>query len=472
MKTKTSKTILCAIIALLSAALVLGLISCETEPAPKTVTQRPSAPTGTSALLQRIAELAGKGDYDGALALFDKIDPRDAGKNEIRLLKASVYVSAGKSGEARAIADEILAGESANVQALLVLAAVEEAAGKEREQKVLLEKVLKIDPENVTALISMGNVAVRNNSFRNAAGYYDKALAREPGNGQALLARAWVYRNINEPKAAEALLNKAVELYPSWAAPLHERGRLYKGVGFPREALADLDKAKALEPNNYWISCDRGEALADLNRKSEALTEFQRALKINPGYFLAYVYSAGIKDELGDYEGAEKDYETLARLNPDYYFAFEGLGMHMMRRGDWLAAKDAFMETYKRAQEDQGTYGLLAAMNWMRGGRLQDPKVFLEEVLRKVQRDSLEYWMLRLYHDLTGDNDIAMKIDKEKNSELKARMLYYLANYYDIRGNKNLADKYFLMVRDLNVKSIPEWLLNEWALAERGMALN
>jgi tetratricopeptide (TPR) repeat protein len=337
---------------------------------------------------------------------------------------------------------------------------------------VLLEKVLKIDPENVTALISMGNVAVRGNSFRNAAGYYDKALASEPNNGQALLGRAWVYRNLRDPKAAEALLNKAEEQYPSWAAPLHERGRLYKGVGFPREALADLDKAKALEPNNYWISCDRGEALADLNRKSEALAEFQRALKINPNYFLAYVYSAGIKDELGDYEGAEKDFETLARLNPDYYFGFEGLGMHMMRRGDWIAAKDAFMEAYKRAQQDEGTYGLLAAMNWMRGGRIQDPKVFLEELLRKVQLDSLEYWMVRLYHDLAGDNDIAMKIDKERNPELKARMLYYLANYYDIRGNKNLADKYFLMVRELNVKTIPEWRLNEWALAERGMALN
>jgi hypothetical protein len=48
-------------------------------------------------------------------------------------------------------------------------------------------------------------------------------------------------------------------------------------------------------------------------------------------------------------------------------------------------------------------------------------------------------------------------------------MLYYLANYYDIRGNKNLADKYFLQVRDLNQKAVVEWRLNEWTLEQRNL---
>jgi hypothetical protein len=48
-------------------------------------------------------------------------------------------------------------------------------------------------------------------------------------------------------------------------------------------------------------------------------------------------------------------------------------------------------------------------------------------------------------------------------------MLYYLANYYDIRGNKSLADKYFLQVRDLNQKVSVEWRLNEWALEQRNL---
>ncbi|MDR2662807.1 MAG: tetratricopeptide repeat protein [Treponema sp.] len=459
---------------LLAAAVLVYAVSCRSEPGPKPAEkparQKPGK-TDTASLLLRISELQAKGDYEGALALFDAIDPREGEKKEIRLLKASACLSAGRIGEGSSIAKEILAGEPEDVPALLVLSAAEEASGRTKEQRALLERILKLENANVPALVSMGNLLVRTNSTRLAGPYYDRALAAEPDNGEALLGRAWVYRNNRDPKSAEALLNKAVTLYPQWAMPLHERGRLYKSAGFPREALADLDKARALEPDNYFIACDRGSALSELNRKTEALAEFERALKINPEYFLAYVYTAGIKDELGDYNGAERDYEKLTLLNPDYYFAFEGLGMHLMRRGDWLAAKDAFVEAYKRAKTDEGTYALLAAVNWMRGGKLQDPKLLLEEVLRKVPRDSLEYWMLRLYHDLVGDGDIVIRIDKEKNGITKARMLYYLANYYDIRGNKRLADRYFLQVRELNVKGIPEWRLNEWALEERGLAL-
>jgi tetratricopeptide (TPR) repeat protein len=277
-----------------------------------------------------------------------------------------------------------------------------------------------------------------------------------------------VYRYEKNPKNAEQLLNRAVRLYPQWASPLHERARLYRGAGYPQEALDDLDGAKKLDPDNYWIAVDRGAALIDLNRKPEALDEFTRAIAINPEIFIAYVYSAGIKDESGDYEGAEQDYTVLAKLKPDYYFAFEGLGIIKMRKRQWADARDAFLEAYRQAPKESG-YALLSAMNWMRAGRINDPRQFLAEALRRVERESLEWYMLRLYHDLAGDNDTAIRIDKEKNLDNKARMLYYLANYYDIRGNKILADKYFLQVKELDRKAIPEWRLNEWVIEERNL---
>jgi hypothetical protein len=108
-------------------------------------------------------------------------------------------------------------------------------------------------------------------------------------------------------------------------------------------------------------------------------------------------------------------------------------------------------------------------MNWMRAGRPNEPRQFLEQALRGVQRETMEWYMLRLYHDLSGDADVALRIDREQSALTKARMLYYLANYYDIRGNTNLANKYFLQVRDLNQKAAVEWRLNEWALAERNL---
>jgi tetratricopeptide (TPR) repeat protein len=180
------------------------------------------------------------------------------------------------------------------------------------------------------------------------------------------------------------------------------------------------------------------------------------------------VYSAGIKDDSGDFDGAERDYAILAKLKPEYYFAFEGLGMIKMRKHEWAAARDAFLEAYKQAPKEYA-YALLAAVNWIRAGKQNDPKQFLAQVLRTAPRDSLEYSILRLFHDMTNDLDALTRVDKEKNLYTKSRMLFYLAQYYDIKGSKNLADKYFLEVQELDQPAAPEWRLNEWILEERGI---
>jgi tetratricopeptide (TPR) repeat protein len=422
-------------------------------------------------VLEEMAALLGSGDFDGALALFDTLEPADAGSLPIRLLKASILSSAGRLDDSQVMVNEILSEEPGNTDALFVRAALEGAGGKEREQRTTLEGIIKLNPAHVDALSSLGNIALRNRSFRTAASYFDRALEIEPNNRDALIGKAGVYRYSRDPKNAELMLNKAISLYPQWEVPLSERARLYREAGYPTQALADLDAAKKIDNRNYWICYDRGIVLLDLNRKQEALEEFTQAIALEPDNFIAYVYSAGIKDESGDYEGAERDYALLIKLKPEYYFAYEGLGMIKMRNGLWAEARDAFLEAYRQAPKESN-YAILAAMNWMRSGRINDPRQFLEQALRGVQRETLEWYVLRLYHDLAGDNDLAIRIDREKNPDIKSRMLYYLANYYDIRGNKNLADKYFLQVRELGRRGMIEWRLNEWTLEQRNLNFN
>jgi tetratricopeptide (TPR) repeat protein len=461
------------LLAALSSCVSGGTVPTETVP-PEISTAPPEQPPALTEpaswpVLNRMAEFLSRGDFDGALALFDQIAPDEAESSGIRLLKASVLGSAGRYAEGRVITEGVMAEEPDNLDALYVLATLEGAAGKEREQRTILERIIKNDPVNTQALIDLGNIALRARSYRTAGSYFDRALAAEPQNLQALLGRAGVYRYNRDPKKAEELLNRAISLYPAESGPRAERGRLYRNEGYLHLALEDLDRAKQLDGGSYWITVDRGNVLLDLNRKQEALEEFTRAIALAPDNFLAYVYSAGIKDEAGDYEGAEHDYTILARLKPDYYFAHEGIGMHKMRKKLWAEARDAFLEAYRYAP-NESNYALLAAMNWMRAGKIADPRQFLEQAIRTVQRDTLEWYMLRLYHDLSGDNDLAIRIDREKNLANKARMLYYLANYYDIRGNKVLADRYFLEAKNLNQGAFPEWRLNEWAVAERGLA--
>jgi tetratricopeptide (TPR) repeat protein len=272
---------------------------------------------------------------------------------------------------------------------------------------------------------------------------------------------------------AEVLINRAVELYPGLIEARTERARFHWGRGNMRQALADLNEAKRLSPGDYWIAIDRANLLFEMNRRQDALEEYNRAIALNPGEYLAYVYTAGLKDDFGDHAGAERDYEILARLRPDYYFALEGLGLHKMRNQKWAEARDAFMEAYRRAPEEH-LYALLAAINWMRAEDITKPRTFLAQVQTRAKRDTLEWYMIRLYYDLTarnylGESDMIIRLDREKNLTLKARMLFYMALYYDVRGNAALANKYFLMVHDMNERAIPEWRLNDWILIDRNL---
>jgi hypothetical protein len=112
---------------------------------------------------------------------------------------------------------------------------------------------------------------------------------------------------------------------------------------------------------------------------------------------------------------------------------------------------------------------MLAAVNWMKAGQPGDPKQFLAQVLRTVPRDTPDWHILRLYHDLSGDSGVVARIDQEKNFDEKSKMLFYIANYYDARGNKTLANNYFLQVKDMNRIGTVEWKINEWILEDRGI---
>jgi tetratricopeptide (TPR) repeat protein len=450
---------------LLWVLLVFSVLNAVAEP----------EPAETQAILAQMIEFLTREQFDAALELFDRIDPAEAAGSGIRMLKASVLCSAGRIAEGRAIAEKILAEEPDNIDALTLLSTVAGAGGRSRDERIALERLVKADPNNLEALVGLGNIALRGRSPKTAASYFDRALAVEPEHLGALIGRAGIHRQNNQPQEAEALLNRAVSLYPQDPLPFTERAKLYRREGFPAQALEDLDTAVKLDPTDYWIATDRGTILVDLNRKEEALAEFNRAIAIDGENFLAYVYVAGIKDELGDMDGAESAYLKLTRLKPEYYFSWEGLGIIRMKREQWVEARDAFLEAYRYAP-NEWCYALLASMCWIKGGKVTDPRQFLDQALRNARQNpgqsSLEYQMMRLYREFAGDNDLALKIDKEKNETLKARMLFYLAAYYDVRGNNTLANKYYTDVKNMDMPGLPEWRINEWNVKIRNLAVS
>jgi tetratricopeptide (TPR) repeat protein len=424
-------------------------------------------------ILSHIAALLSEYKYNEAVALFDTIPPPEGNSSRIKLLKASALSSARKYSEARTVTEAVIKAEPNNIDALFTLAAIEGATGRQRLQRTALEKIIKIAPDNTEALVGLGNLSLQSRNVKSAASYFDRVLSKDSANADALLGLARAYRMNREWEGAEVLLNRAVSLYPDMAEARSERARFYLGRSFLVQALEDLDEAKRLAPGDYWISIDRANLLLELNRREQALEEFNRAITINPDEYTAYAYTSGLKDDFGDFDGAEHDYAILAKLKPDYFYGLEGLGLHKMRRGNWAEAAAAFAEAYKQAPREN-LYALLAAICQMRLGDISAPRQFLQQVQTKVKRDTLEWYMFRLYYDLTvrnyvGETDMLIRLDGEQNKDLKTRMMFYMAQYYDIRGNITTANKYYLLVSETDNRAIPEWRLNDWIMTDRNL---
>jgi tetratricopeptide (TPR) repeat protein len=421
--------------------------------------------------MERLYGLLRAQDLDGALALCDGLNEAARHETDTCILHASVLMSAGLTEKARVLVDGVIKREPRSTEGLYIKSRLEFIAGRDNERRALLESILKIDGAHIRALCDLGEAALNRNAIKDAGKFYDRALAAAPDYEDALVGRAGVYRHENKPNDAQELLNRAVSLYPDSIAPLTLRSRLYRDHGFFKNALDDLDMAKQLDGLNYWVAYDRGSVLVKLNRKAEALDEFARAITMNPDVFAAYAFSAGIKDEAGDYEGAERDYEAIINLNPDYFYAYEGLGLLKMRKKDPAAARYAFYKAWER-EPDDFSYAALTALNYLASAKNRaEVKPFLEEALRHFKRESINYALLRLFLDYSGDGDVARKIEEESDPHTKAQSYFYMGKYYEVRGNDRLAAVYYQKCKETGRKDFLEWRLNEWALDSGASAI-
>jgi tetratricopeptide (TPR) repeat protein len=419
-------------------------------------------------LLAGILACLRAGDFDGALAFFDEFPEEDAKTAENRLLKTSVYISAGRIVEGRELIGTVIGEEPENADAFYALFRVETVAGDKKAARVALDKALKINGNHILALNSLGEWYMQNDSWQFALAQFDKVLSISPNDLTALVGKASVLRFLKRPDEAMTFANRAVELYPDTTQGYTVRAQLFRDAGKPTNALADLVSAEGLDPGDYWVSYDKGRALLAMNRADEALEAFEWAIALDNTEFAAYVYSAGMLADKGDFVMAEQRYNELATLNPDYFYAYEGIGMLKMKNKEYAAARDAFLAAYAKAPSEN-SYAVLAALNALRTQKPFEVKPFLETAMRTVKRDTLDYAVLRMLNDFNGDANVARQIEAEKDTLVKGRMTFYLAEFYDICGKPTLANVYYEKCREANRRDTVEWRLNQWKMEERSL---
>ncbi len=408
-------------------------------------------------------------DIKNAIAFFDTLSEKDSEDIDLMIIKSSLLISSGNLEEASKLLSSLEKKEPSNLEILEMKIVAAKAGGTKTlaEKKSAISKVISLDPNNATANIELAQEQVLNRKYKTARNYYRKALTKEPNNLEALFGLGQTSYYMNELSESKKAFNKMLEINPSEAIAYQYLAKLEAENSNYKSALEFINKAISLNDNKYEFYIDLGVYSRFLGKFDDAEKAWTKAISINPDYFLAYTYRAGLYDETNRFDKALDDYRKIVEKNPKYYFAYESLGILAWHANNFDEARIAFEKAYNYNSENI-SYPLMIAACYIKSGKLQNAKTFLANVMKKMSdKTSVEFSMIRLYHDQgpgNAENDLAVKIPKIDKMTPKGKMLFYFALYYDMKGIKNLAQKYYTEVKNMQNPMFFEYRLAEWSL--------
>ena len=408
---------------------------------------------------------------EAALSLYDTVPDAYKDDFDLQFLKAALYVSISKFNEAKAICAELSKKDPENADVIMLSATIAKAQGNAAERTKQLKALLDIDSGNVEANIGMADDEFSKKKYKPARQYYLKALAREPDNQEALFGQGRSSYYLEYDSEAERVFKKIIEKDPSYAPAYAYLGKLAGAHDEYYVASGYAKKAIQLEPNNYDYLLDYGMYENGMNHFENAEKAWSRAIELKPDYFLAYTYRAGLYDESNMFEKALSDYEMVIKLNPNYYFAYESMGTIYFLQESWTKAREAFTKCFEKNNANI-SYPLLITFCYYKEKKPQEAKKFSDSVLRKLDRSSIEYAMLRVYHDQGGEMPLPKKIAAIKNSNTRGKMYFYLGLLYDMYGGKEASRQYYSEVLKLNSPLFFEYKIAAWSMGLQNLGKN
>jgi len=439
---------------------------------PPSIVEKSSEPVfSIENFIAQLSDILEDGNIEKALKTFDDIPAEYQDNTDLNFIQASLLLSANKPLEAEAITKALLEKDAENTDVLNLAMLIAKQQGDLTKKQLLLSKILNKDPNNSGANIELANSQMLDKKYKLAKTYYLKALTNDPQNEDALFGygqTCYYLDNLDDAKVAfEQLIKIDSKNSMAWSY----LGKLYAEKEDYKEAISYAKKAVQLDPDYYhnWIELSNYYRLT--GKYDKAIDALDEAIKIDPSYFLAYVYRAGINDQEGNRKEALDDYMNVVKYKPEYYFAYESIGILAWGEKNWHNARAGFMKAYEKKPENI-SYPLMIAATYLKEGNIVECKAFLTTVLKKLDRTSIDYSIARLYWDNLGDNTVLLKVTKLDSATLRGKYLFYMALWYELQGHVDLAQKYYLVVKEMKSPMFFEYRLCEWALEGKTDAAN
>ena len=415
---------------------------------------------------QKLERALSAGGTEDALILFDSLPEKLKDNVDLLCLKASLLVSAGRYDQADELASQLIAAAPQSVPVLEVSAMVAKVTENKNRHAAVIKQLLAIDPYNSEANVQLAQNEMLKHNYKAANRYYRTSLENEPDNITGLAGLGQTSYYLDNLSEAETAFKRILAIDSHNAVALAYLGKLEAENENWRKALEYVTEAVRYDDSNYSYYLDVGTYSRSLGKFDDAIAAWTKAIQIDPNYFLAYAYRGGLYDERGEYGMALADYKKVIATNPDYYFAYESMGMLAWHEQDWETSRQAF-GLARSMMATNPSYPLMIAATYLMQGKKQDCKLFLEQAMKKFNRNSLEYLVMRLYHDgggINAENDAVLRVKNESNSNKRGKLMYYLGLYFEMKGSYTIANEFYSSILKLNSPMFFEYRLAEWSV--------
>ncbi len=474
LKTFTGAVISAGFIALIFAGCVSKPAETEnitenTEKSTKQQTKQKKEPeikdTPEVAFAKSLQKELNNNDIQGAINLFTTMPEELKDDSELQMLLASLYISAGELENSKRVAEQILQTQPENLEALELTSIIARASGDTKSYHEISSKILEVDPTNPSVNIQQAEDFVLGKKYKQARKSYQQALKAEPQNQDALFGYGQMSFYLDDLKESRKTFEKILTINPENAAAYAYLGKLEAENQNYGKAFEYIQKAVKLEPNNYDYLMDLGSYQRFLGRYDDAAESWKKAVSIDPNYFLAYAYLAGSYDEQDKTEEALENYHMVIKTNPQYFYAYESTAILEWHMEHWENARKFFEKAYSYNQSS--SYALMIAATYLKQKDAFNAKKFLEKAMKTMDKTTLEYEMVRFYHDnytRTSETNIKNKISKETNSTIRGKLLFYMGLYYELNGSMELANDFYAKVTAMRAPLFFEYRIAEWGL--------
>jgi len=316
-------------------------------------------------LLKQARELADRGDYPGAIALYERaaqLEPKNP-----RIFSGIGYLQAIQENYPAAVTayQQAIALSPRNPDFHYALGYSLARLGDYPNALAAYQAAVALKRNHVKAHLGIASVQLLQQNYDQALATYRQVLTIDARNQTAYEAIGSIL--LKQERFTEALnsLQKAADFFPRSSTIQINLGIAWLTQGNLQNGLAAFERAASLEPQNATIHLQIAKILHTQGSLTDALKSYERAVSLGASSE-GWMAIASIREQQNDDLMAIIAYRQVLQIDRTNAIAYLKMGEALQRRERLIEAKSAFQEAlslYQTQGDREGVQKAQAAID-------------------------------------------------------------------------------------------------------------